>query len=125
MIPFVPINDDGILEATEISQRDIEIDNCLKDYQRALLLQQNGNLSESKEIYDRLLQKKILKEKLDPIKLSSLQNSKIHTLQFVVFKNYAKICEHSNEVETAVEYYIKAHLIDSSDLSILKTVAGI
>jgi tetratricopeptide (TPR) repeat protein len=125
MIPFTPINGEEITETTAgKSQRDTQIEQCLVAYNEALRMQQQGLLKESMLIYENLIKNRLLREKLDSV-CSFLQNSPIHTLQFVVFKNYAALCESSNDLEVAVTYYLKAYQIDSSDLVTLNTVAGI
>ena len=76
-------------------------------YQSGLKCQLDGDLDGAKDIYEQLLKKRILKEYIAPIQ--DIQDSPLHTLQFVVFKNYARVLEMEQNYPEALEYYLKVY----------------
>ncbi|KAI8911678.1 hypothetical protein EDD86DRAFT_274698, partial [Gorgonomyces haynaldii] len=118
MISFQVLNPDEVEEDVKIP-REIEIQQSLKTYEEAVELMIQNQHDEARDLFEGLLKKKLLKEKLNPI--SNVQDSPLHTLQFVVFRNYARLLESLGE-EEATSYYLKAYEIDLSDIESLRSI---
>lgn len=126
MLTFVALNDQSNRETEEdlvSSSRELSIQQSLSQYAIALELHRSQKINEAREAYEALLKTKVFKEKLEPI--ANIHASQIHTLYFVVYKNYAALLRKEGNKEDSLHYYLKARDLDLSDLDCSKAICSI
>ncbi|OZJ04642.1 hypothetical protein BZG36_02054 [Bifiguratus adelaidae] len=113
-------------ESDEEGPREIQIEKCLQEYQRALRLQAKGNWDEAEELYEDLLEKDVLSEEIVDPKEGTGERSAHASLQYLVFKNYAGLLEERSKLDDtnvnadslsrdAMKYYVKALNVDDTE----------
>jgi tetratricopeptide (TPR) repeat protein len=106
MISFKTINEVETTEQPdELKELVAEFTDCLK---------KNTSL-------DDLLKHYLFKDKLEPI--ANIQNSSIHSLQFVVFKTHANNLQKLGDLHAALAFYLKAYQLNSADFTLSFKIA--
>jgi calcineurin-binding protein cabin-1 len=88
---------------------------ALKLYQRAIATHHSGDASEAKQLYNQLLQTKFVSSAPESVEEENMHLGKESQLKYVAYKNLASLAAEQTDHKTALEYYIKALQLDSSD----------
>ncbi len=75
---------------------------CLELYHSAIRLQQDGDLSQAKEIYREILESELMEEVG-----GASQHTTLSKLKYLVYKNVAAIAREQGDLSAAVDSYIE------------------
>ncbi|ORZ15034.1 hypothetical protein BCR42DRAFT_353065 [Absidia repens] len=116
----------------EEDNAEIQVEHLLEAFQTALKIHQRGQRVDAKAKYELILDNDVMTEEdtEEQTKGDALHSSSLVLLRFLVFKNYAAIIEEESKLpscskderdtllEKAMDYYIKALMIDPSERSL-------
>ncbi|XP_062500946.1 calcineurin-binding protein cabin-1-like [Corticium candelabrum] len=98
--------------------QEAEESEALKLYQRAISAHHAGDESEADGLYRQLLQTRFVALAPESLDEENLHMSKECQLKYVAYKNLATLTAKQGNYKTALEYYMKALQLDSSDASL-------
>ncbi|XP_046803424.1 calcineurin-binding protein cabin-1-like isoform X3 [Lucilia cuprina] len=118
MIKIVALNDEGEDESTEeeehVVTREAQETIAENEYIRAIKLKSEGHIDLCLNLLKELLQTQVLNENI-----KSNRSDKLWTIKYNCHKNIALILEERSQYTFALQHYIYAILIDSTDVSTL------
>ncbi|KNC32779.1 hypothetical protein FF38_09214 [Lucilia cuprina] len=118
MIKIVALNDEGEDESTEeeehVATREAQETIAENEYIRAIKLKSEGHIDLCLNLLKELLQTQVLNENI-----KSNRSDKLWTIKYNCHKNIALILEERFQYTFALQHYIYAILIDSTDVSTL------
>lgn len=126
-IRIAALNDNSATETfrespNEISTKEAQEEAAFALYNQALQLQNEGNLDEAETLFRELLQLGIIQDVLhspsqDNTK-SGMTSSPAMVLKYSAYKNIANIANKRGDYEEAMEAYLEAVALDSTDVTL-------
>lgn len=114
MIKIVALNEDTEDDKPDIVTQEAQESLAESEFIRALKLKSHGEIDLCLNLLQELLETQVLNENL-----KNNPNAKLSIVKYNCHKNIAMILEERFEYLTALQHYISAILIDSSDVSTL------
>ncbi|RUS26926.1 hypothetical protein BC938DRAFT_483927, partial [Jimgerdemannia flammicorona] len=112
----------------EKDPKEVQVEQCLELYQRALRLHQKGRVEDAKALYKQVIEAEVMQEEVankENEGSTTTQSNPVALLQYLVYKNYACIMEEEDKKfppqsqnRQALQYYIKAVTVDPTDYNL-------
>lgn len=122
MVYFETLNDgdDSNSEYSDKNDLELELESLSTKYLEALGMIKLNRKKDAIHAFNEILESSIIHESLDI--MQDIQDSQIHSLQYSIFKNYAKLLPPGKE---SLMYYQKAAQVDPSDSKLLMKISDL
>jgi len=97
---------------------------CLRLYHDAIQHQQSGQFGEAQALYQEVLESEVMEEAEEEA-MGDIKTNTILKLKYLIYKNLAAIAREEGDLAAAMDAYIEASSMDSSDVTMWCQLASV